>query len=163
MLRNIISHIYFTHVKNNETIKDLNNNNSDEFIVPLEHGYYMCIISSLSLLSGIYALKKRLYNLAMVPIGVWLTSINYWYYPIYSWRRNLDMTYVTFALIYQVIKSYSSKNIKSYCLITGLAVSFYPLSWYLYKKKYFWSSTISHSMIHVFGSLANVILYADFN
>jgi len=163
MLTNIISHIYITHVKNNEIIKDLSNNNSDEFIVPLEHGYYMCIMSSLSFLSGIYAVKKKLYNLAMVPIGVWLTSINYWHFPIYSWRRNLDITYVTLALTYQVCKSYSSKNIKQYCLITGLGISFYPLSWYLYKKKYLWSSTIAHSMIHIFGSLANVILYTGFN
>jgi len=154
MFTRIIKYIYFTH---------LNNNNSDEFIVPLEHGYYMCIMSFLSLLSGIYAVKKKLYDLAMVPIGVWLTSINYWYFPIYSWRRNLDIMYVTLSLTYQVCKSYSSKNIKQYCLITGFAISFYPLSWYLYKKKYFWSSTISHSMIHLFGSLANVILYADFN
>jgi hypothetical protein len=141
----------------------LNNNNSDEFVIPLEHGYYMCIISSLSLLSGIYAVKKKLYNLAMVPIGVWLTSINYWHFPIYSWRRNLDITYVTVALTYQVCKSYSSKNIKQYCLITGLGISFYPFSWYLHKKNYLWSSTIAHSMIHILGSLANVILYTGFN
>ena len=160
MLTNIISQIYFTHVKNNETIKDLYYNNSDEFIVPLEHGYYMCIISSLSLLSGIYALKKRVYNLAAVPIGVWLTSINYWRYPVHSWRRNLDIIYVSSALTYQVCNSCSNKNIDYYCFFTGLAIAFYPVSWLLYKKKYLWSSTIAHSMIHIFGNIANVVLYS---
>jgi hypothetical protein len=150
MLTRIIKHIYFTHLKNID----------NEFIIPLEHGYYMCIISSLSLLSGIYALKKGIYNLAAVPIGVWLTSINYWHYPVYSWRRNLDIIYVSSALTYQICNSFSNKNIGYYCLLTGFAISFYPVSWLLYKKKYMWSSTIAHSMIHIFGSIANVILYS---
>ena len=156
MLTRIISRVYLN--KKND-IQDFENSNT-EFIVPLEHGYYMCIISSLSLLSGVYALKKRIYNLAAVPIGVWLTSINYWHYPVYSWRRNLDMTYISGALVYQICKSYSSQNIGYYCFLTGFGVVFYPISWFLYKKKYLWSSTIAHSMIHIFSNLANVILYA---
>lgn len=156
MLTRIISRVYLN--KKND-IQDFENSNT-EFIVPLEHGYYMCIISSLSLLSGVYAIKKRIYNLAAVPIGVWLTSINYWHYPVYSWRRNLDMTYISGALVYQICKSYSSQNIGYYCFLTGFGVVFYPISWFLYKKKYLWSSTIAHSMIHIFSNLANIILYA---
>ena len=44
----------------------------------------------LSLSSSVYATYKGHYNLAFIPGGVFLTSINYWRNPeVRSWRRYL--------------------------------------------------------------------------
>ena len=48
-------------------------------------------ISFLSLGSSIYAIYNGYYYMSIYPGGVFLTSINYWRKPDYSWRRYLDM------------------------------------------------------------------------
>jgi len=66
------------------------------------------------LISCIYAIYKNHYDLALVPGGVFLTSINYWRCPDYSWRRYLDMIYVKLALIYQIYRAYNAEYCKLY-------------------------------------------------
>jgi len=66
-------------------------------------------VSFLALGSCAYAAYKGHYILSICPGGVFLTSINYWYYPDYSWRRYLDMTYVSLALFYQLYKAYGAQ------------------------------------------------------
>lgn len=56
-----------------------------------------------------YAVYNGYYGLSICSGGVFLTSINYWIYPNYSWRRYLDMTYVIFAMNYQLYKAYGSQ------------------------------------------------------
>lgn len=93
-------------------------------------------VSFLSLGTSMYALYNGHYYLSMCPGGVFLTSINYWIYPDYSWRRYLDMTYVKLALIYQLYKSYGSQYMVHYYLLMVLAFSMYPLGIYYYKKNF---------------------------
>ena len=57
-------------------------------------------VSFLSLGSCMYAIYNGYYCLSICPGGVFLTSINYWRHPDYSWRRYLDMTYVKLSFIY---------------------------------------------------------------
>lgn len=131
---------------------------SNQLIVPLEHGHYMCIIASLFGLSGVYAVKRGLFPLALLPLGVWFTSINYWRKPTYGLRRNIDIFFGLFALAIQLMYSHNSTHALLYRYITLSALVFYPISWLLYIYEYFWLATIAHSMLHVFPNLANVIL-----
>lgn len=117
-------------------------------------------MSFLSLFSSFYGIYNKQYDIAFVPFGVFLTSINYWRKPDYSWRRYLDMTYVKLAFSYQLIKAYNSDNFKLYYFLTLLTISFYSLGVYYYRKKMYWKSTYSHSMIHVLGNISNIILYS---
>ena len=96
--------------------------------------------SFLSLGSCIYALYKGHYYIAVVPGGVFITSINYWRRPDYSWRRYLDMAYVKLSLLYQLYHSYRSENRMLYYGILALSISFYPLGLYYHKKKKYWYS-----------------------
>ena len=129
-------------------------------------------VSFISFLSSIYALHCECYDLAAVPGGVFLTSVNYWRDPVYGWRRNLDMSYVAAALTYQNYRAYhllspsspsSSSQLPAlltYYTLMGIGIGCYPLSVHLYKKKDIWSSTYVHCLVHVLANIANVVLYS---
>ena len=125
--------------------------------------YRVCFISFFSLM---YALHCECYDLAAVPGGVFLTSINYWREPVYGWRRNLDMSYVACALIYQNYRAYhllsspsQMQALLTYYTLMGIGMVCYKLSVCLYKKKDIWSSTYVHCLVHVLANTANVLLY----
>ena len=117
-------------------------------------------ISFLSLGTSIYAVYNGYYCLSICPGGVFLTSINYWIYPDYSWRRYLDMTYVSLALMYQLYKAYSSEYMIPYYSLVFAAASMYPLGIYYYKKNKFWCSTYAHCTLHIIANIANILLYS---
>ena len=124
---------------------------------------YLFRISWLSLFSSIYAIKCGHYDMAVVPGGIFLTSINHWRNPAFiSWRRTCDIYYVRAGLLYQLIRSYNAQYAKKYYLCTLLGISFFPVSWYYYNKRQYWKSVISHGMLHAICNVANVILYTGY-
>jgi hypothetical protein len=67
----------------------------------IQNNVHFCKISIISLIASFYAVYKKHYELALIPFGVFLTSIIYWYNPTTnSWRQTLDVTFVKFALFY---------------------------------------------------------------
>ena len=117
-------------------------------------------VSFVSAFSSAYAVYRGHYDLALVPGGVFMTSINYWRLPTYGWRRNLDIACVWSALIYQSVRAYSMPNAVPYYRVMGIALLLYPASIYLYKKKCYWGSTYAHSMLHIIANIGNVVLYS---
>ena len=117
-------------------------------------------ISFLTLGSFMYAVYNGCYDISLCPGVVFLTSINYWVYPDYSWRRYLDITCVILALNYQVYKAYNSEYMITYYLLTSVAASMFPLGVYYYKKKLFWHSTYAHCALHIISNIANIFLYS---
>jgi hypothetical protein len=133
----------------------------NNLIVPHDHGYYMCIMASIYFLSGIYALKIDNYIYATGSFGVWLTSVNYWRYPTYGLRRNIDIFWCLFSIAVSLQYSYISIYGQMWrYIMTWSLLLFYPFSWILYIHEYFWMATIVHSMLHVFPNLANAIMYS---
>ena len=133
----------------------------DKMIVPREHANFLVSLSFLSLVSGMYAINRRYYELAMVPLGVFTTSIIYWTNPTHCWRRVMDMVYVSGAMVYQVYRARNAQYRTPYYCLLLLAVTFYPFSWYFHNKKYSsWKSVLSHSMIHIVGNISNFVLYS---
>lgn len=118
--------------------------------------------SFFSLASSLYAVYKGQYSLALAPGGVFLTSINYWRKPDYSWRRDLDMYYVKLAVSYQMMRAYNAQYNRLYYATLFTGVCFYPISIYFYKKKQYWHSTYAHSMIHIVANISNIILYSGY-
>ena len=130
-------------------------------IVPREQSNFLVSLSFLSLVSGIYAINRGHYDLAMVPLGVFTTSMIYWTNPTYCWRRTLDMVYVSSAMVYQIYRAQNAQYRKPYYCLLFCAVAFYPFSWYFHNKKYSsWKSVLSHSMIHIVGNISNFVLYS---
>ena len=84
----------------NNTNNTNNTTLENDCVIKYEHYSYIYRISFLCFFTSIYALHSECYELAAVPGGVFLTSVNYWRRPTYGWRRNLDMGYVICAVIY---------------------------------------------------------------
>jgi hypothetical protein len=128
----------------------------------LEPKYYMVIyrISYFSLLSALYAYYRSHYRLVVVPGSVFLTSINYWRKPEYSWRRDLDITVVKLALLYQCYMAQNSQYSKEYYTIVLVGCLCYPVGVYYYNKKDYWRSTFFHSLVHLLGNISNIVLYS---
>ena len=132
----------------------------DDCILYPEQYSFIWKASFFSLFSCIYAFYNNHYDLALVPGGVFLTSINYWYKPDYSWRRYVDIGYVHAALTYQLFRAYNAEYSKMYYFTLSLAMCCYLLGMYYYNKKQYWHSTYAHSMLHLIANISNVILYS---
>jgi hypothetical protein len=136
---------------------------NNKYILQYEQYILIYYVSYLSLISFIYAIIQQHYNMCMVPLGVFITSINYWRKPDYSWRRYIDIFYVSCCLIYQIIKSYNSEYGLLYCIVVFIGIMFFPLGNYLSDKKLYWLSTYAHIMVHIIGNISNIILYSSKN
>lgn len=124
---------------------------------------YRFIFKTSFLLLGttLYAIKRGYYGIAIVPGGIFITSVNYWRKPDYSWRRTVDIYYVKLAMVYQTFRALGTENIKLYIFLLFIATLFYLYGIHLYKKKLYWESTYSHSILHVIANLACIILYSS--
>jgi hypothetical protein len=123
--------------------------------------YYIILwrTSWFGLISSCFALYKQFYDFAFLSFIVFLTSINYWKFPINNWRRKVDMFCVQCGLTYKIIKAYNVKENYYYYTVLSFALSFYIFSLYFSKKNKLWLSTLSHSLLHFFGNISNIILY----
>jgi hypothetical protein len=131
-------------------------------VYPKTHNNLIWYLSWSSLPSGIYAITRGYYDLAVVPLGVFATSLMYWSHPdTKSWRRYIDISYVSCALLYQVTRVVGAEYMLHYYIITFIAVGCYPISHY-YHYKHSWVSAGFHGAIHVLGTIANLILYSGY-
>ena len=126
--------------------------------LPAPQANYIWSLAWLSFCSGVYAMRRGYYDLSLVPLGVWLTSMNYWRRPDFSWRRYLDIMYVHSSLAYQLTRAVKAQNARSYFICISIAIFFFPIGIY-YKQKPS-TSAFFHGMVHIFGNIANVILYS---
>ena len=129
-----------------------------EYITPLVHGYFICGLSSCSLMSSIYGFQRNV-TVSYVSLSVFITSVNYWRKPTRGIRRNIDIMAVGFGLVTHLYSSTKTTQLRMYGTSMGICGGLYGLSWCLYKKGYLWASTISHGLIHVSANIANVLLY----
>ena len=139
----------------NEPISD---QECEEYITPSFQGYFICGLSSCSLMSSIYGFQRNM-TISYVPLGVFITSVNYWRKPTRGIRRTIDIMAVLTAISVHLYISLKTNQHRMYMGNMFVCGGLYGVSWYLYKKGYIWSSTISHGLIHVSANIANVLLY----
>lgn len=134
---------------------------STGLLITPEQSVFMCRISCMCIPVGIYAIYRGHGDLSLVPLGVFVTSIQYWSHPTRSWRRNLDMTYVISSIFYQMYRSIGSQYAVYYYVMLFMAIACYPLSLHVYPR-HLWLSVVIHGMLHVFAHISNVILYSGY-
>lgn len=134
---------------------------NDCILYPKQYSYiyktsFLCFFSSL------YAIYRGYYDLAVAVGCVFLTSINYWRKPDYSWRRYLDIFVVLLALTYQNIRAYKAEYMYSYYTLMTIGIFFHFFSIYLFKINKLWYSTYFHCLLHIFANLSIFILYSGY-
>lgn len=118
--------------------------------------------SFMTLLTSIEALKKEKYDLAAALGTVFLTSINYWRYPIVCWREQLDVSCVRLVLFCQIYSALFSKNKKQFLLCAFFGVSSFGISKYLYHSTNDkWHAAYFHAGLHLIGNIGNMYLIYD--
>ena len=137
--------------------------NDDNCIFDPSQSYFILKSSFLFLLSSFHSIYNMHYDLSLIGVGLFITSINYWRKPLYkSWRKDLDVNYVRFALLYYFYKSYHSDYFITYNTIMTISILFYPFSIYLYNKKLYWYSVYAHSTLHLGATCASIILQSGY-
>jgi hypothetical protein len=121
---------------------------------------YIYKISFLSYISSLDAIYRRDYYLALVPGSVFLTTINYWRKPDYSWRRYFDVFIVLLVFTYQNVRAYKAEYMYTYYTLISISVFFFFFGIYLFKINEWWHSVYSHCLLHFFANLSNFILYS---
>lgn len=118
-------------------------------------------ISFLIGFTAIYAFIKKKYDIFVICIIVFITSLNHWRDPMFGFRRNIDMFAVCSGFIYVFVRAIILKidsPLFWICYIT--VVLTFPLGWYIYNQGYLWESTYIHCLLHLCGN-TSVVLFCS--
>ena len=99
--------------------------------------------------------------LSIAPGAVFITSINYWSRPDYSWRLYLDVYTMRTAILYQTIMAYNAEYNRIYYMLFTTAL-LYPLGQYYFNKKDYLQYTYIHMICHILANIGNIILYSGY-
>ena len=121
-------------------------------------------LTSYLILVSIYsAWYNNLLSCLALSILVFTTSVLYWSNPINSWRRNLDITCVSIALIYQVfyLSWWLEMRSRLVYLTNVIFVLFcYGMARYHGRVKLEYDMASRYHMgVHLFANISNLVLY----
>ena len=113
-----------------------------------------------SFASAAYGTYRQQYDISIAEFAVFLSSINFWRYPLNDWRKYLDILVVQCALYVHLLRAYNTQYSIQYYSIMFVAFLFYGGGEYFYRKKQYVISTYSHMMLHILANLANIVLHS---
>jgi hypothetical protein len=132
-------------------------------ILPYSYSIFIVRISSLSFLSSIYAFYRGYYDLSLVPFSIGCSSVLYWMYPDYSWRRYFDIFVVQIGLWYQCYRIWNSEYWFYYYFVTFISIVWFLLGLLSYYEcRSYRITTFTHCMLHVFANIANCVVYSGY-
>ena len=114
--------------------------------------------SWIPLIPTVFLLYRQQYGRATGGFAIFLTSINYWRRPDYSWRRYLDLATVFFCILYQVIAAWTAQNRIAYYTLGTISFTSFMIGMYQYKQNRWWLSTLLHANTHLLASVAQFML-----
>jgi hypothetical protein len=114
--------------------------------------------SWLTLSSAVYLFHRAHYDLCLIATCVFLTSINYWRRPDYSWRRYADLGAVFVGTTYESIRARNAEHRVAFFTLNTIAVASFLVAIHLYNQKRWWASTLWHANIHLTANAALLIV-----
>ena len=130
-------------------------------ILPKEQYSILYKASYMALAASLYGVYRQHYHVAIVPASIFLTSINYWRHPDYSWRLQLDLAVVRTMVAYQHLMAWRMEQAIPYYVCAALMIVFYMFGHHNFNKKNYWAFTYFHFMVHLSGNIGNVVLYSS--
>ena len=120
------------------------------------------MLTSVSVISCYY---NNLFYGMLRSIMILCTSLLYWYNPVDGWRRKLDMVICNIFLgcqfFYTALFLPTVLSIILYYTLCFVVMYCYYMARYHGRKKNpdFYQASIWHSGIHIFGNIANLVLF----
>ena len=126
--------------------------------LPLQEAKYIYYSSYFNLIPTFYSIYiNEKYEIVFISGGVFLTSINYWRYPVkYCWRRYLDIFYVHGSFLYALYLVQKTNFALQYYSLCTLPIMCYPISVYYGIQQKYLQAAFFHSLIHFFASICNL-------
>ena len=138
---------------------------STRLVLPRQYSQRILRRSFNTVFCSSVAIMSARADYAVIAIGTMLTSINYWRRPIRGGAaRAIDMTYVAASFAYQCWRApleLSGRRHAAYWALAAVTISCYVRARSFGKQGDLDASSRWHSRIHLFGNVANAILYAD--
>ena len=126
-------------------------------VVPKSEAKFSLSTSLLTVTSCLASARLGLFDCLATSGSILFFSINYWRRPVYGWRRNLDIINTVTCLIYQlsICHVVEAQVLSAYLFFTALGLGSFVVGRSLPGMR----GTVAHSGVHVFGNIANMILY----
>ena len=139
----------------------MNNESKDLSILPTKYSILIFCSCQQGLLYAYQYYNIQHYNMMIVSLCLYLSSISFWMKPIYGIRRTIDRFCVqsvsayTFYCAYDCHMEYLYLKFNFFCLM-GFCIYIYGC--HLYKKKQLLIYTICHIILHTCGGIGNYTL-----
>ncbi len=99
----------------------------------------------------------------LMGIALYVTSLNYWRYPLLnSTRRTVDMIVAKSSIAYHLYLSLYTSNKLITTLPMSIGSGLYFISLYLEKKKYVKTAACCHCLLHILVSIGASLTYRDY-
>lgn len=118
-------------------------------VLPAEHAFFLYQISTLGFGTGFIGIASGHPWLGSGACMCAFFARNYWVYPVYGLRRNLDILWVQFMIWSHLWNVVGTPLQNPYIGIQLLGVACFALSWLEQKKKNLWLSTYYHATVHL--------------
>jgi len=133
-----------------------------EPILSKEQSIIIYRTSHLLFVPSALAFYNGYYDLGLCNSAILLTSLNFWQNPVYGWQRNLDIVVTKSCVLFQSYRAVHSNNSTLYYFFISNTLLFYLVGVYFhYVRKDTWKSVYAHTMCHIMGNVASVILYSS--
>ena len=128
-------------------------------ILPIEQAHFLRNLSKLGIFTGTIGILTEHYYLGTgVYIG-YIFAHNYWSYPIYGLRRNLDIGWIQVLFLAHLYETWKASYTVSYISLQTLGGVLYGLSWYAHSYNLYSTGTYLHALVHICAHIASIHFY----
>lgn len=132
---------------------------AEKLALPPELSKWLWRSSWMHLISCAVALSIPVYDCALSPGIVFITSLNYWRHADYSWRRYFDIVLVQPCLWWQVIRNVDAQepNRSIAFTTTAMMIATFGIAMKVYATN-IKLSTFLHMVVHFLGNVSSIVI-----
>ena len=127
----------------------------------LDQYKWLYVTSCFPLAASMYAFFRGYPVISFLQFSIYMSSINFWRLPDYSWRRYVDFAVVKTSILYQNIYLLGgAEKAKGFYGIFSVGVIAYALSFYFHGIGKIWLSVYVHAFMHTLSAIGCIYLYS---
>lgn len=140
--------------------QDDQNVHDENLILPKKYSSRIYFTSHLFIILILVSFLVKLFHISLLNFIVFVTSLNYWKYPIRGLRRTIDMVFSFLNIITHVHASFYLSEFMIHVMYLSLVVI--SISFYFFARASKSDKNVSskfHCGLHISGVITNLFLY----